>query len=314
MNFFRDIGKSIYAPGFHKEILSRGTASAVKYFISFIVVIALIKSVFVIVSVGPYLSKAKLAELEQQALMLYPDELAITLDKGIVSSNVEEPYAIPFPETWRAGVTEKTNALPKNLLVISTKSPIQLDSFASYDTMAILGKDTISYYNSDRKQYETRPISSITMDRMVIDKAKVSHGADIALTYARRIGIFLLIGIVPLLTILGLLLGTALYLLFGALVIWLVSTIQGTKLKYGASYRIGLYLITAPALYTLLIAPLSPNLAIPFGGTIILAIVAAFMFKPDKLPIVDTIPKTEAGAEEKTEKIESPEHKSGQDE
>jgi hypothetical protein len=59
---------------------------------------------------------------------LYPDDLEIRMVDGTVSTNAEEPLAIPFPESWRT--QQERPAMPENLLVIDTTKSIALEDFA----------------------------------------------------------------------------------------------------------------------------------------------------------------------------------------
>ena len=79
---------------------------------------------------------------------LYPDDLEIRMVNGTISTNAEEPLAIPFPESWRT--QQERSAMPENLLVIDTTKSIALEDFAEKKTSFILGKNTLGAWDQQK--------------------------------------------------------------------------------------------------------------------------------------------------------------------
>ena len=64
------------------------------------------------------------------------------------------------------------------------------------------------------------------------------------------------------------------YLLFGALLIWLVAKIKGLKIGYKKSYKAGMQLMTADIIIISILGAISPKLTFTFFFSILLVISA----------------------------------------
>lgn len=286
MNFFRSVVKSIYAPGYHREILAKSTSSAVKYFLLLMVLLSVLVSVSILIPTVSFLGGKGFASLRQELVSVYPDELVLTIDKGVASSNVAEPYLIPLPERWSGNVKNTDVGNVKNLVLINTQDSVRLSDFSTYSTAVVIGKDGVGFYDKKKEQYNIRQYSAISMNRIVIDKAMVSRYADIGASFVKRYGITFLLIFVPVILFIGFTVLQLMFLLFGALVIWLVGYEQKEKLTYGLSYKLGLHLGTLSAAY-LFVAPYIP---VPFGRTIVLVVVSYLMMRKASsvVPAVET--------------------------
>ena len=288
MQFLRTIRKSIYDVDFYVTAKANSSAAALKYYTLFVLCAAFIIAIPIYVSFGIISSQIKEAgDIRTRVLALYPDELVLNFQNGHMTSNVEEPYAIPVPPEFSA----KT---PKNLIVINTSGSIVPADFDRYDTLAILGGDAIWTRDTQKDKIEIQRFDQFSKGSMVINKQKATEGVDIAL----RVGkIFLTIFLVflPLIIFVALWISYLLYLLFGACVIWLVAKLRKTDLTYGQSYKIGLYLLTLPILYSVLTMGPLAMLKIPFAFTLILAAIAYANLAPKKTTEVVSppVPETE---------------------
>jgi hypothetical protein len=64
------------------------------------------------------------------------------------------------------------------------------------------------------------------------------------------------------------------YLLFGALLVWLTAKIKGVKISYGKSYQIGMHLMTSVIIITNIFNIIPTRFIIPFLFTILLILSA----------------------------------------
>ena len=69
------------------------------------------------------------------------------------------------------------------------------------------------------------------------------------------------------------------YLLFGALLIWLVAKIKGIKLGYRKSYIVGMQLVTGAIIITSVLSLISTKLTFPFFFSILLIALAFLNLK-----------------------------------
>lgn len=307
MEFLRTIRKSIFDRDFYAKAQTADFRSALKQYTLFILCIAFITALPVYISFFTALSQIKeSSDIPATALSLYPDELVLRLENGHMTSNVAEPYTIPMPES--SGMKQSMN-----LLVINTRGAVTPADFDLYNTSAILGGDAVWVYDREKDKIEIQKFDMFGKDTLVINKQKVGEWVGIAWNIGKKILVVFMV-FLPFFLFSFLWFAYLLYLLFGAVIIWVIAKIRKVDLSYSQSYKIGLYLITLPILYsTLSVASLS-FLRIPFLFTIILAIVAYLNLAPTSTPPIgeektDTLKEDETETVQSEIKIENPELK-----
>lgn len=281
MKFWRIFESSIYGPSFYRAIVERRAAGAFGYFALLVLIASLMVSANPIADVAEFVfqSSDEKGTLREEVLSIYPDELEITFRNGEISTNVSEPYFIPFPETFKDKGGEDAG-YPENLLVIDTGKPISADDFDALDTFVILGRDSVGVYQPGRKKVQIQNMENASAEYFVLDKDRFASFVGTAEGFARWFG-FALLFLIPLLIFSLWLSGYLLYLLFGALVIWIVAKIRGAPWGYGTSYKAGLHLLTLPILYGIVSSPpFIPQLYVPFLSTALLALAAAINLAP----------------------------------
>ncbi len=267
MEFFRTIRKSVYDRAFYVTAKTENFAVALKYYSLFIVCMAILVSIPLAVSFGAWSSQVKTTgDIRTKALAIYPDELVLTFQDGQMTSNVKEPYAIPMPKEFN--IKEL-----KNIIVINTNGSITPDDFNKYDTSAILGKDAVWIYDREKDKIEIQQFSKFNKGTFVLNKQKVTGWVDSTLSIGKVVVTALFV-FLPFILFALFWFGYLTYLLFGAIIIWIVAKLRKTDLSYGQAYKLGLSLITLPILYTILTTWLLPMFKFPFGFTIILAAIA----------------------------------------
>lgn len=220
---------------------------------------------------------------EQTAITdLYPAELKLSVKEGVVSTNVSEPYPIAIPKEWQSSESDA----PKNFLVIDTTKPIETDDFAAQGTFLILGKNGFGYH--DPKKGEFRIYDFRDKDwkgNMEIDREQYTSFITAAAKAIQRlfvIGFFSL----PFLLYAFLWVIYLLYLVFGAVIVWIGARLQGHQISYGQAYAAGLYLIAVPFLYEFLWSyGQGVTFNIPFAFTIILFIMTLLNFPKAATPV-----------------------------
>ncbi|MBP9751635.1 MAG: DUF1189 family protein [Candidatus Moranbacteria bacterium] len=295
MRLFKTLKSSIHDPVFYRSIRERKTSSSFGYFALLILVASLISSTKPVADIAGFIFQPseKKDALRKEILSLYPDELSIRFENGTVSTNVAEPFAIPLPYSL-GKETGGHQEYPKNLLVIDTTKPISSGDFETFDTIAILGRDSIGFHDPEERKTEIRGIGEMSGESFSLDKGRFVSFVGIAERFAKGFGVAFLF-LLPIVVFTAKLAGFLLYLLFGALVIWIVAKARGTDWRYGESYKAGLHLMTLPILYGILSsAPFVPALHIPFLFTAILAIATAINLARLPEPQKPTVPETDS--------------------
>ncbi len=267
MNIFVKIKNSIYNPKYYSEVIEKKFSYSFKYLLVFALLFALAFTVFVGVRVVPAISL--LYEKAPQIANYFPQELTITIKDGKASTNVAEPYFVKVSQEYKD--SEATNPDAVNVdyyVVINTTSKFDLDTFYSYKTMALLTSDSIAYIDKGKVSiYSLSDVKDFTLNRatilQIINKVK---------PYLYIIYPFIFVGIY----IAGYMsvISHIAYLLFGALLIWLVAKIKGLKLGYKKSYILGMQLMTGAIIVTSILSAISPKLKFTFLFSILLVISA----------------------------------------
>lgn len=283
MELFEHVRKSIYNPEYYEEIESKPFSYSIKYFYSLVLVMAVILStvygfIFIPVTVS-FLKSFGTAIVDY-----YPSELTVTIKGGMVTTNVTEPYSLPFPEKLRSSETKGID----NLLVIDTHHDFTMDLWNQYKTTAWLTKDTLIYRDKDNR------ISITPLDKTPnteITRTKIASWLAAIEPFFKWVPPLLIFGIFVF--FMFFLSGYLFYLLFGALLIYFIARLKKIPLSYKKAYQVGLHAITLSLIFTLAKLSLlqgSPN--IPFLFTAVLCIVAWInLKKKEESTTTEPLPK-----------------------
>lgn len=273
MNIFRKIQNSIYNPSYYDEMAEKPFSSAFKYLLMFALLFALVFTVVVTIKSAPIVKM--LSDVAPEVANYFPEDLVIMINDGKASTNVQEPYFIKIPDDWK-GEFKEDSGQPniENLFVIDTKNEFDLNSFASYKTIALLSVNSITYVE-DSGKISIVPLSGI--DEFLLNR-------DVVAGLVEKVRPFIAL-LYPLIFVGAFLIGYLMviskmfYLLFGALAIWLVAKVKGLKIGYKQSYKLGMYLITGPIIITSFLTLISHKFTFVFLFTILLVIMAVLNLK-----------------------------------
>lgn len=281
MQFFKTLRDSVYGPTFYSSLKERPFSFSVKYFIKFAILIAIINLLPILIR-GPLPTPTKARAFIDKAATYYPDELTITIAKGKASTNVKEPYAIPAPAEWKEQPQQTSkqqgNAPPlENILIIDTTQPFSVETFKAQHTLALLTKDAL-IVETGSQGIRILPIEK-TPDTQ-ITKQVVSSVLEKIKPYT----VLLLPGFVLFLLVIFIVVGliNLIYLLFGALLIWGLTAILKTRLRYGKCYQIGLHAITLSILVNTIFGLFVIHGRIPLIFTLLMLVVVFIHFRPKK--------------------------------
>lgn len=187
---------------------------------------------------------------KQQAIVtrMFPDELVLSIQNGKVSTNVSEPYAIALPEEWRT----TSDATPAHFLVINTKKSIEKSDFATADTLIILGENGFGFHDPNKGEFRIYDVNPKDWEENAsLDKEQFAGFVDYT---ASIIWWMLVIGglLLPFIMYAVLWVSYLVYLVFGALIVWVGAKWRGHQITYGDAYVASMYLLPIPFLYEFL--------------------------------------------------------------
>lgn len=248
MNFFQKIKNSIYSPSFYSEISQKTLGSAFGYFFLLILLLMVIRSIQPIYTVITD-TQPKIKEMVNSAKNFYPKELVVKIKDGKVTTNVEEPYFIPFPFGMGKEIRNESS-LGKfyNLVVIDTQTSFSPSQFDKYESAAWLTKDAVYYKSSNRSEFKSlSDVSDITINKALIDNL-----IDKVIPWLKFINpVFIVIIVIGFYIAY---ISRLVYLFFLAFLIWLLTKILKKSFTYGQSYKIGLYAMTTGFIAELLLS------------------------------------------------------------
>lgn len=230
MNFFRTIVHSIYSPQFYSEIPKKSLKGVLGYFFLLILLLTIIQTATVAKSIL-YDTSKNIKMMVDEVINQYPKELEIKVSKGLVTTNVTEPYFL------------------KNLIVIDTKNPYSVSQFHDYKTSVWVTKDSVFYKDTGSLQIKSLDLSQL--GNFILNKTTLDSLVSKYSPYLEFIGpilfVFAILGFFMLYTF------RLVYLLLMALLILLLSSLFKWGLNYSSSYKVGLYALTLAFLVEILV-------------------------------------------------------------
>src|SRR3989338_1252226 len=267
------VKKSIYGPEYYRELEMRPFSFSLKYYSALALFVALLLTIVSSIPLVPEVSRA-VREFPEKFFAYYHDQLEVKIEKGIVTSNVSEPYVLPDPAAAGQATGEQGA-----FLIIDTKTPFSLEQFRAYKTLTWLGEKQIAM---DDGGGGVRIVPFTENTTLTINEGTI-RGFEQRLRPFYKFIAALVVGVI----FLGLLIGFCfnfVYLFFCALLIFLLGRLMKRHWSYGTCYRIGLHAITLPFLIFVVFSLLSFSpIDLPFLYTLIMLGVVYMNFK-DVLP------------------------------
>ncbi|MEK7646079.1 MAG: DUF1189 family protein [Patescibacteria group bacterium] len=255
MSIFKDIKNSVYSPQFYSHIITGSGSKAFWYFIKFnlllVAVVTVIAGAILIPLAMTFLSQENVSSISSY----YPQDLEVVVKKGIVSTNVTEPYAIAMPEKW---TSEKPSSdEPKNLLVINTKAPFTIESFDAYDTVVLLTKDSLVARDDNKGKLTIQKLEDLNV---TINRAQINTWTTSIVPFLKVIIPFVLVGLAIGLFLL-ILISKLFLIAIGAVLLFIAGKITKSSVTYSQWFKIGLYAVTPLILIEIIALALGIDLA-----------------------------------------------------
>jgi hypothetical protein len=272
MNFFRKIRNSIYSPAFYSNIPQKSLGSAIGYFLLLSLFLTIIQSISPIWKFSTT-GQTEIKKFVDQAKNFYPSGLEVKVQKGKVSTNVQEPYYISLPKD-----KNRTAEDNQNLVVIDTKTPFSVEQYNQYETFAWITENSVITKSENKIQInDLSKTSNIT-----INKTFVMSLINKFSPWLKLITPLVIIGI-----LIGIYItyaGRLIYLFFLALIVWLLAKLFKKPLTYGGSYKIGLHAVTLGFIADLLFGWIHfPGFVFMFTLISLAVVLANMLSKPENI-------------------------------
>lgn len=276
--FWYALRKTFTSPSYYEDVIKAPFQFSLKFFLFYFFVLSLIITIFASLALIPF--NAALLKFPTSAASAFPKELSVRIKNGTVTTNVKEPYFIPF-ENFRKLMGDDTidkTAFKdfQNFIVIDTKA--NSADFKKYHTVALLTKNHISYIAKD-SQIETQSLEdmkNMTINQEFVKKLGTQITSYLPFIYPLLVvlifaGSFFILSTIKLF-----------YLLFGALLLLAIARIVSYPLSYKKAYQIGLHLILIVSTILGLFSLFSINLNFPFAQSLLLIILGLFVLPQKK--------------------------------
>lgn len=285
--FLELIKKSIYSPGFYRSVLGRPLSFSLKYFYTLVLGLSIVLTFYYSFLLVPRFNSI-LRSVGPAILANFPDELQMTVRNGELSVNVPEPLSVPLSGAFRGFISNPAKAVPKNLVVVDTRSTSTfgefLTVFKSYDTLVLLTRDSMIYYDTNLEGARIKSLKEI--ENMVITKSSVVALTDKIDSFLRFLPVLAVFGIF--IVVLALYSFKLVYLFLVALLILLIARMRGIKLRYGKAYQLGIHAMTLSLLVYSLFLMMRPAPRVSPLFTVVMLIIV----------FVNLVPQEEAPPEE----------------
>lgn len=240
MKILKEIKSNIYDKEYYKGIPNETFGKSIKYLMKLSLVAGLFALIiFAIVSRNlPSIIRTEVTNVVNK----YPEELVVTITKGEVSTNQEEPYMVPMEsDTKEFMSTTSADGDYSNLLVIDTKNEFSLGKLKDYTTFAMLTKEEIVFRDMDTGEIRIFPLKEV--DSLEISKPWLLENTSKVLK-SMPVILVIIIPFVYLAFSLFFFMGTMIANIFFAFFIWIISKIKKLDLTYKKSYQFGLHAST----------------------------------------------------------------------
>jgi hypothetical protein len=299
--FFRTVIDSASKPASYKPHLKERTGTGLGYLYWLLVCLSTISALVLAAWYIP--ARAGIQEIIEKAAPVlresFPPELVLTLQTGALSTNMEEPIFID-PEFWDVDMDpDDEEPMPDHFLTIDTNASI--DDFSAYDT-AILATRTHIVWKDDN-QLRANAFSEFE-ENFVLDYETYEEGVTTIEPMLNNAPLFIDMVVVLLILcmpFIGAGFAWAWYLfmlLIWTCLLWVLAAVMQKKLTYGELYRLGLYGVTLPLLYST-IAGWIPVISWPLVPTLIYLVFMGVVLSKITTKAVPAAPQKSASTKKK---------------
>jgi hypothetical protein len=252
--------KSLLSPLYYKDVAKSKVSFNVKYLLFLLYLSALISSFYVAaktIRVVPEVTENTRAFVTEVS-ETYPSELEINIKDGLLTTNVEEPYAISYTSKtseFLNSVNSKEDYLKlKNFIVIDTSATGE--DFANYNAFAVVTSKYLYFYDDDTNGFRAVPLENIdnfklnqeifmgfltSLDPFIQIVPSIMYGFAV---FAVLIGPFIVAA--------GNFIGKMVFIFITALVLWGLSGVLKRGFSYKEIVKMSMHGVTLSVLASLL--------------------------------------------------------------
>ena len=295
MNYYiQKVRDNIFNPAYYREVFYAPVSTSWFYYLKMCLWLTLIYTALISTVFLP-----DLINIARQAVTdlsgAYPADLAIHLQKGTASVNLPEPIVIPMPPAEAKLFnfnSAKTGKTISNLIVIDTRTPLDLKDFDNYHTLFLLRQDAVAGDTGGEVRVNKIPPDG----NVVIDKSIISAMADkiqFALYFLAPLSVLIIY-------LLGLVFFTAtlIPILAIAFIAWLLLLLamrgSSTRPGFKQAFGITLHAVTLSLIVNFFTFILYPSISVnfPFMVTFTLLVIYLNLIRiPKVAPIMPVAPK-----------------------
>jgi len=243
MKIINDIKSSIYNKSFYESVKNMRAGGAWKYFAKISLIQALLLTIIVSIFITPLLVSLFSEESKTKISNYFPEELVLNINKGQVTTNVEEPYVIPYSKIENADLemkNDKRKLRSENFITIDTQTPFSLDYFESVRSDVLLTKDQMIVKKSNG-QITIQPLN--TFPDVSLSRAKIFEWISNAEPFFKFVipvtVVFYFVAI-----LIGSVISNLIFLVIASFIVWIILKIQKRTLTFEQIYKQALYAIT----------------------------------------------------------------------
>ena len=274
--FFKEIGNSVYNPQFYGNLAGMPKSFSWSYFFKLCFTVSVIFSIIGTLMILPGILAISNGKLFTKIIQEFPAELTVTINKGVVSTNVVEPYAVQISDEIKTlsghKNTDKSVSNANNFVVIDTASDPTISEFEKYETVVLITKNRIFVKDESKgkvsiQSLEKFPDASVNRETITSVWNKISPFLWI-LTPLFMAGIFL----AGVFGFMGYHLSS---LLIIALIIFIIIRLSKRRGSYFEMYRVGLHAITPSVVGNLILWPF--GVSIPWLAYFLVVLLTVFL-------------------------------------
>lgn len=292
IRLFKRLWLALSSPKDYAQLYHQTTGRTLITLLLFCLLTALASGVSAALWINHHMPDAQnfTADLKIDLQNLYPADLKVTITNGKLSLNQPAPYTIALPERWSRFLAESDEELSGLPYLVTIAPQARVEDYEQYKSIVLLTETTAVYPSrsnqytaSDGSSYSRIQTSFARYDKqpetanLAMDQAKYLEMYRAVEPYLNKIPAvvsFATVGMVLLFPwLVGLFswIGAFVYLLFGTLVVWIISAVMKRPFAYGQLYALGLYGIMTPTLIQTILSMFGVHLP-PFGFTLLFAV------------------------------------------
>jgi len=227
MRFLPTIKESIYSPSFYTSLLTRPLSLSLTYFLKFALLLTGVQ-ILVIFNLLWNQVPAEAQKFVSSLADFYPAELTLEVVDGAVATNVSQPYFIPIP--FDSAMEKKDTIV--NVAVIDTYTPYSAAQFERYNAYVWVTRDTIFVRQKEAevRAYDVRNFEGMSLNRKTIEEI-VGKLDPLTKFLGPLLVVFVFAAYLSYYSM------RLVYLLFVALIFFIIIKLFGRPLSFKNSYK-----------------------------------------------------------------------------